>query len=428
MKTNPESAVARFLEALPGGVSGKRLLVAVSGGADSVALLAAAQALSGPLGFSLYAATVQHSLRTDGTSEGDAEFVVRLCASWTPPVSCRRIDLAPGECLQLARKRGGGLEDAARSLRYWALERVREEVCADWILTGHTKNDLEETRLMRFLQGAAGSSLSGMESRRGFVVRPLMKVGRSEVEAYLRERGLPWREDPSNGEVHFLRNRIRHRLVPLLDEEFPGWSRAVESGVARASLDDLYIRQSFDLPWVREGPGVSASREAFDGLHPAQARRALHEALELLSPGRRVPHGYIDRIVADRDSRLVCGASLRFERRGNRVFWGPDIVHCYKSGYLVTVGSVGVYKLPFGSLEVTGSAEAAFLGDAFGPWTLPLTLRSRLPGDGDLRHVKKAFGAWAVPESVRDRIPLLEIDGDIRAVFGQPLGYPDLLL
>ncbi len=428
MNPNPESAVARFLEALPGGVAGKRLLAAVSGGADSVALLSIAHSLAPSLGFTLYAVTVQHSLRTDGSSEADAESVVRLCSSFTPAVYCRRIDLPPGECRLKALERGGGLEDAARMLRYRALEGVRAELGADWILTGHTKNDLDETRLMRFLQGASGSSLSGMESRRGFVARPLLTLERAVLEGYLRERGISWREDPTNGDENFLRNRIRHRLVPLLNDSFPGWSKAVESAAARSSLDDLFIRQSCNLDWVREAAGVSASRDAFEALHPAQARRALHAALDLLAPAGRIPHGYIDRIVAERDSDAVCGASLRFERRGNRVFWGPDIVHCHKSGYLVKVAAVGVYELPFGKLEVTGSPGAAYIGPAFGPWKLPFTIRSRLPGDGEHRGLKRAFGSWAVPERERDRIPLIEIDGDIRAVLGQPLGYPDVLL
>ncbi len=426
----PERVTAEFLESLPGGVSGKRLLAALSGGADSVALVAVLSALSPRLGFTLEAVTVQHGMRTDGSSEADADFALSLCASLSPPVPCVRIDLEPGALDREAGRRGGGPEDAARHLRYAALRRRAGETGADWSLTGHTRNDFLETVLMRFIQGSSGSSLAGIRPVAGNVARPLLGLGKTDLVGYLRDRGLSWREDPTNADPRYLRNRVRASLVPLLESEFPGWARGVAAAAERAALDESFCRLALDFSWVSEGGRLRGDRSRFEGLHPALAHRALRDGLNALGVGRRIPFPFLRRVVAERESALLCGAGLRFERAGDTVFFGPDIVHFRKSGYLVYIASTGFFDLPFGKVEVTGSAEAAFIGGNFGPWPLPLALRSRLPGDlADGKNgaaLKKIYNEWAVPESLRDRIPLVELDGELRAAYGKPFGYPDL--
>jgi len=436
MSAEIERVISDFLVRLPGGIGGKRLLAALSGGSDSVALVALLSGLSGKLGFHLEAMTVQHGLRDDGTSEADADFAVSLCASLIPPVCCARVDLEPGAVPLEAERRGGGLEDAARALRYAALRKRAAQCEADWILTGHTRNDALETALMRFLQGSGGSSLAGIQSVRDDLARPLLGLEKAELEAYLRTRGLSWREDPTNDDPRYLRNRVRSALVPLLDASFPGWKTGVLAAASRAALDESFCRSSLAFEWTVREDGVTGDRGRFEALHPALAHRALRDALNLLAVGRRVPYGYLARIVGARAvvKASVCGSGLRFEGRGDLVFFGPDIVHYDKSGYLVCVDFPGSFDLPFGHVEVSGTRDAAYIDGDFGPWRLPLTLRSRVPGDrtedrrGTQGSLKKTFNEWAVPESLRDGIPLVEKDGELRAVFGRPFGYPDRIL
>lgn len=425
METDPDRIVSEFLVSLPGGIAGRRVLVAVSGGADSVALLELLSLHSERLGFDIAAVTVQHGLRTDGSSEADARFVQELCEAHTPRIACFRVDFAPGDVSREALKRGGGIEDAARALRYRAFVDRADSWGAHWIMTGHNRNDRLETILMRFFQGASGSSLAGIQPLRDRFARPLLVITRDTLVSWLSARGIAWREDPTNGDVAFLRNGVRSRLVPLLGEIFPGWDASVLSGSARAALDDEYIAGFADFAWEPIAGGIRATRSTFDSLHPALAHRALKRALEILAPGRRIPHGYLDRILSDRGNGLSCGAGLRFERSADFVFWGPDIVHYDKSGYLVTIDAPGIHDTAFGRVTVTLNGEAAFLDGDFGPWKLPLSLRSRLPGDGGAAELKKTFNEWGVPETLRDRIPLVEQDGSVRAVFGRPFGYPD---
>ncbi len=434
MSIDPERVVADFLRALPGGIAGKRLLAAVSGGADSVALVSLLETLRAPLGFSLEAMTVQHGIRTDGTSEGDAAFVAELCGAFTPPVPLSRADLAPGAVPAEAERRGGGIEDAARSLRYGALQKRAGESGADWILTGHTENDFLETVLMRFLQGSGGLSLAGIRSVTGNLARPLLSLDKAALTAYLQGRGLTWREDPTNADGRYLRNRLRASLIPLLNAQFPGWKRGVRTSSQRASLDGDFCRDTLQFEWKAISGAVTGSRAAFDALHPAQAHRCLSDGLNILAVGRRIPYAYLSRIVSETGEGPICGAGLRFERVGESVFFGPDIVHYGKSGYLVYIDSIGVFDLPFGSVEIGGTPGAAFIDGDFGPWPLPLVLRSRVPGDrfggesAASSPLKKTFNEWAVPERLRDGIPLVELNGELRAIFGRPFGYPDRIL
>lgn len=428
-----ERTAADFLKSLPGGIAGKKLLAAVSGGADSIALIAILESLRDTLVFSLEAITVQHGIRTDGTSEGDANFAAELCASFNPSVPCFRVDLPSGAVQKEAERRGGGIEDAARFLRYAALQKRASDIGADWILTGHTENDFLETVLMRFLQGSGASALSGIHAVSGNLARPLLALTKADLVEYLINRGLTWREDPTNIDSRYLRNRLRSSLVPLLEEQFPGWKHGVKTSAFRLAQDDSLCRESFQFDWEKdiETGALKGSRAIFDSLHPAQAQRVLGAALNILSVGRRIPFAFLQRIVSERDTTRICGAGLRFEREGNLVFFGPDIVHYGKSGYLVYIDSVGIFDLPLAQVEVTGTPENAFIDGDFGPWRLPVILRSRMPGDrleGDragLSLVKKTLNEWAVPETLRDCIPLVELNGELRAIFGRPFGYPD---
>ena len=198
-----------------------RVLVAVSGGPDSTALLHALARLAPRLGVTLEAAVIDHGLRVAARSE--AEAVAGACRAFG--VSCELIGVdVPAE-----RRAGESVMTAARRLRLGALEATALRRACSKIALGHTADDQAETVLFRIVRGTGLRGLSGIPYRRGSFVRPLLDVGRREVLAFLGRRKIPYLEDPSNQDRRFARSRVRHDWLPFLAAENP---RIVEALVS----------------------------------------------------------------------------------------------------------------------------------------------------------------------------------------------------
>lgn len=178
--------------------------VAVSGGADSVALLRALHALPVPV----VVAHVNHQLR-GADSDADEAFVRALCDSLNVPCWVKRVDVS-------ALAAGANLEATAREVRYAFFAEVCAEAGAKWIATAHTADDQAETVLHRLIRGTGLQGLRGIAAERGEIVRPLLACSRADVLAHLAEIGQAYRDDASNADTRFTRNRIRHELLPLL--------------------------------------------------------------------------------------------------------------------------------------------------------------------------------------------------------------------
>src|SRR5690554_4992951 len=188
---------------------GEKVLVAVSGGVDSVTLLFVLRRL--PLALRLHVFHLDHGLRPE--AEAEKELVVKICTDWGLPCRVEEIKLEK-------RARGASLQERARKERYRLLAEAAQAAGATRIALGHQANDQVETVLMRFLTGAGPEGLSGIPPVRGRYIRPLLEVGREEILAYAREKNLVWAEDASNRKTIYLRNRIRHRLIPYLLREY----------------------------------------------------------------------------------------------------------------------------------------------------------------------------------------------------------------
>lgn len=262
---------------------GERVIVSVSGGPDSVALLLCLASMAPALGLELAVFHLDHMFRGE-VSADDASFVERLAGGMGVPSHIVTVDI-PSLVL-----RGQSAQDIARSVRLEKLYEYADEIGADRIAIGHTADDQVETLLMRLVQGAGLTGLGGMEPVRDRIIRPLIEVWKHEVESYLEDRGVEPRRDESNLDEKYLRNRIRAKLVPLLVDEFGESVREVLlREVESLSLDRGYLSErgaeAFSkVATVRTGE-VRLERDGLLALHPALERMVLREAWSTLLPG-----------------------------------------------------------------------------------------------------------------------------------------------
>lgn len=187
-----------------------RLVVAVSGGVDSMVLLHVLSRLGAGLGLTLFAEGVDHGLRPEAAAELDR--AERFATQLGIPFCRSRLSVPPG----------GNLQARARSARYAALRARAAELGASLIATAHQADDRAETVLLRLLRGTSPKGLGVLPVRAGDLVRPLIRARRSDIEAHARRHQVPFSEDPSNRDPRFLRARVRHEVLPLLVELAPG--------------------------------------------------------------------------------------------------------------------------------------------------------------------------------------------------------------
>jgi tRNA(Ile)-lysidine synthase len=261
-------------------LDGTRLITAFSGGVDSTGLLHVLSVLVPRLGLRLEAAHLDHGMRPESPAE--AEHARAVCASLGVPFHMERTDVPA-----LARDAATGLEETARAARYAFLDRTRAKTGADWICLGHQLDDLAEDVLMRLVRGAGWPELGGMEAvdadRR--ILRPMLMTPKAEIVAFCRDIGASWTEDRSNEDMAFLRNRVRHTMLPLFLQENPSFLQAVARTWRLARLDaQLFASLQPGLP-CEDGDIVLADdilREA----HPALRLRWFKAAVSALGPGQ----------------------------------------------------------------------------------------------------------------------------------------------
>lgn len=222
---------------------GRTTLVAVSGGVDSVVLLTALHRLAPEFSIKLAIAHLNHGLRGQAAEE-DARFVGRLAETLGLPIRQERADVKA-----IAKESGMNLEAVARDVRRDFLERTAQRFDAERIALGHTRNDRVETLLFHLVRGAGPTGIIGIRPVNPPYIRPLIDVAREEVLSFAHEQGLAWREDLTNRDLSFSRNRIRHQIMPLLREMNPRFLEAL-SRTADLLLDERNaLHELLSTPW-----------------------------------------------------------------------------------------------------------------------------------------------------------------------------------
>ncbi len=263
------------------------VVVGVSGGPDSVCLLHLLKSLCGPEGpyprVSLHVAHLDHGLRGDA-GRADAAFVANLAAQWGLPCTLGQEDVPA-----LARENHRSLEDEARRVRYFFLRQVAREVGAARIAVAHHADDQVETLVMHWLRGSGLAGLAGMRPLEGDIIRPLLSVSRAEILRYCQQHQLLYREDASNQDRRFLRNRVRHDLLPMLEQYNPNLRETLLRSAAVLAEDEAYIQTQVNACWpeviVSEaGPRLEGDVAAYRRL-PLALRHHLLICAGLLASG-----------------------------------------------------------------------------------------------------------------------------------------------
>ena len=294
--TDPMSKLIREYRLIP---PGSTVLCAVSGGADSICLLHRLYRLRGEGRFTLAAAHYDHQLRGEESAR-DLEFVrefVALCCGkeriFRPDGS---VEILPGvelftgsgDVAAQAKAKGQGLEEAAREMRYAFLRETARNMGAQLIAVAHTANDNGETLLLHLARGTGLRGLCGMAPKNGAVIRPLLTTTREEIEGYLRFWGLPWREDSSNREDVYARNRLRHRVIPELEALYPGLLARLTDTTRRLAADEAYLTAQAEraLAGLQAEPdGLSLPAEDLAQLPQPLAVRAVRALLARANGG-----------------------------------------------------------------------------------------------------------------------------------------------
>jgi len=406
---------------------GETLVIGVSGGADSVALLHVLLRLAPDLALRLHVLHVDHGLREDSARDG--EFVRALAIRLGVPVDVVRVRVA-----------AGSLEAAARAARYGALEAAAIRVGAARIALGHTADDQAETLIMRLLEGTGVRGLAGIPPVRGRLIRPLIESRHQDAVTTLAAAGLPWIEDPSNRDLRFFRNRVRHALMPRLVEASGGdvvghlgrlARRAREAidaldHVAASELERLARAEHGALVLPRSALGALPRPVAAEVLRAAAAR------LGSRAPLRAWGHRGLRRVLASAPPRRPFRlGGVVVEVSGDRVRVGVTRAPALAPRDLPVPGRVELPEIGR-ALEAVVIAAADYAVPrepdrvAFDAAGLPprLVVRPRRRGDrfrpfgGGDRRLKSLLIDAKVARWERDRLPLVDAGHDIVWVAG----------
>jgi tRNA(Ile)-lysidine synthase len=360
-------------------------------------------------GFVLRCFHVEHGIRTEEESLGDAAAVRELCRKLEVP--CRVVHIPPGRIATAARSRRIGIEAAARLFRHAAWNREVSRIGAERVLVAHTRDDLLETTLMRFLRGSGPAGLAAMPRSRGLILRPLLDVSRSQILAYLKEQGVSFRTDSTNADSLFLRNRIRNRLVPSLDELFPGWRSSVANlgETQRLTAEFLSLEAERRIPWEAASGAKGrrvyrVSQEAFFSQPEILREEGVFWAADRLGAGQ--PRRASVRRFTQNGCRSVDLGRIRLETGGDWIT-ASSPVHCYsEESFSLLIKEPGIYTLKRYSLIVVCLRDGEELSGTTGTREsfrarLPLILRPSRPDD-------KICGANGVsrPKALAGRRPL----------------------
>ena len=403
-------------------VRGKRLLIALSGGVDSVALAVMLTEAREEYDLTLFAAHIDHGIRPE--SAEDAEYCRKLCEKLRIPFRTERIDV-PAE----AKRNHWGLETAARYFRYWKLEMLFHETRSDYIVTAHHMDDQAETVLMHLARGSSLHGICGMRrlDAGSNIYRPLLRLRKSELADFLRDRGYTWREDSTNRIADNPRNAMRLNVIPEIEKWYPGFVLAVSrlsqtAQIESELLDELTAHYLFD-----EGSGGMYC--TWLDLDPPPHRAILRRAIRARC-GEDLSWEQVNAVEAmcsQTRGKLDIGPDTIAERTGSRLYFVPKRLPPIPEAPLSLNGDTPFP--PLGKLMASAWHEGPIrdnpMRQALNPTALEgAVLRTRRPGDrirpmgGGDKLLSDYFIDKKVDRPLRDITPLIAVGNRVHWVVG----------
>ena len=406
--------VIGLIEARALMLEGDRVLVALSGGVDSVVLLHVLHTHAQELGIELHAAHFDHAMRAG--SAADAAWVGELCNAWSIPFVTARTTRALRS------------ENDARIERYRFLTDTMKLVAADAVATAHHADDQAETVLMRLLRGSGLRGLAGIPVRRGAFVRPLLRVTKAELLAYAQASGLSWRPDPTNDSRAFLRNRVRHDALPALTQITPDTRSALLLLARHAARTEeawqTVVREALQsIVLSRDASRIELARDLLLEYDPPLRKRVLRRILRRFGVliGRTTT-SHVAQFCenAESGSALEVSGRLRIERAFDRFIVRRIAAEDASAAILRLTQKDGMGRLNLGgawydvewSVGEARSDQEQFPGDLIDKG---LEFRAWRPGDRirldyGTKKLKKLFAEQRIAASDRARIPVLSDD------------------
>ena len=416
------------------------IVVALSGGPDSVCLLHVLCRMAKEMNLKIYAAHLNHQIR-GLDAYMDSLYVMRLCENLGVPCFIRAIDV-PGYC----EENRLGLEDGARKLRYDIFQEIKERVGADKIAIGHNKNDQAETVLMRIMRGTGLQGLRGIEYKReGGIIRPILDISRSRIEKYCEDNGLTPRIDGTNLEAIYSRNKIRLKILPYMEREF---NENIIGSIVRMSenikVDSDYIdcqaKKSYDDACQKYEDGVYIFTDALKDMHEAISSRVIIMSIrEVLGDVNLIDRKHVEDVLKlsgeNKKGKKINLPRGLFAYRFNdyilitlKEISYENIEFEYeiqpgKDVYLIELGKTFKTKvIDIEEFDAENIGENVQYVD-FGKINGNLKLRNRHQGDkiilrGGTKKIKELFIGMKIPREDRTFVPLLTDEEKIVSVCG----------
>ncbi|MEE8350181.1 MAG: tRNA lysidine(34) synthetase TilS [Acidobacteriota bacterium] len=421
--------------------AGDHVIVALSGGPDSVALLLVLKEIAEMLSLQVSAAHVNHRLRGEA-SDQDEQFVRRLCQRVEVPIEVRRV-----ETRQEVERSGENLQSCARRLRYDFLLQL-SLLENQKVATGHTINDQAETFLMKLIRGAGPAGLSGISPVRGrgsdtkgvMVVRPLLELSRPEIIAYLKENQQSYREDRSNRDLSYHRNWVRHQLIPLVEENLnPSLVENLHrsSQLFREIEEYLWVRgeEAFEQCRIRQKGGTRIRIEVLETFHSIIRKQVVRQGVarekgDLLDITLQHIEGVLGLCASRSGSEIHLPGGLKVQREFGELWITNQALPC---DFLYPLSVPGEILIPeVGKSVVVRRAKAHGQEATLIKWgNEDLIVRNRRPGDeyrvsseSGNKKLKDLLQRNRIPRSQRDSLLILVGNDEIMWVEGFP-PHPD---
>ncbi len=379
---------------------GDTVVAAVSGGADSICLLHLLYRLQRIWKFSIICAHVHHGLREE--ADDDAAFVAACCDAWNIPFVLHKADVS-----LKAREEGVSIELAGRMVRYTFFASLK----ADAVLTAHNKNDAVESMFLHLIRGCGLEGLCGIpQKRKDGICRPLLRFSRAEIKAYLLEHQLKWREDKTNQDTQYTRNKIRKELIPKIEEINPSFLDTATRMIEVLQCENAFLQNSVNTEGIvyKEKNRIVFLIKELATLPEALQRRVVYSAFSCYTDVMQILH----LLRASNGTRICLSGGWIAEREYSRISIYnkeeiiPEPVLLPEAGRIV-----------FGQYAITAGEGGMMLAKR------EYLVRTRKEGDffypegmGGKKKLKDFFIDMKIPKRLRDQIPILVSGNEIAAV------------